>query len=101
MTRNTNHISIISGGIMFVVLAYDVGQKRVGKVMKICRKYLVHIQKSVFEGVVTQAKLNKLKNELEKVIDYDNDAICIYSTIQPTLFHKEQIGVVEENSSII
>jgi CRISPR-associated protein Cas2 len=49
---------------MFVVLAYDVNQKRVGKVMKICRKYLVHIQKSVFEGNITESKINALKKEL-------------------------------------
>ena len=35
---------------MFVVLVYDVKQERVGKVLKICRKYLTHVQNSVFEG---------------------------------------------------
>ena len=63
---------------MFVVLSYDINQKRVNKVLKICRKYLVHVQKSVFEGTITQSKLNSLKNELENVIDFDNDGICIY-----------------------
>ena len=35
---------------MYVILTYDVGAKRVSKVMKTCRKYMVHVQKSVFEG---------------------------------------------------
>ena len=29
---------------MFVIVTYDVAQKRVTKIMKICRKYLHHIQ---------------------------------------------------------
>ena len=30
-------------------------EKRVAKALKICRKYLTHVQNSVFEGEVTQA----------------------------------------------
>ena len=49
---------------MFIILTYDVNKNRVNKVHKICLKYLIHIQKSVFEGMITQAKLDKLKKEL-------------------------------------
>ena len=48
---------------MFVIVTYDVAQKRVTKTMKICRKYLTHVQNSVFEGMITEGKLNKLKPE--------------------------------------
>lgn len=53
---------------MFVVLSYDINKKRVGKVLKICRKYLVHVHKSVFEGTITEAALGRLKRELETKI---------------------------------
>ena len=86
---------------MFIVLTYDVNQKRVGKVMKICRKYLVHVQKSVFDGIITEAKLKSLKGELAKVIDFDEDAICVYSTMALHDIRKEQIGTVEKHSCII
>ncbi|MCR5530876.1 MAG: CRISPR-associated endonuclease Cas2 [Lachnospiraceae bacterium] len=86
---------------MFVIVAYDVKQKRVGKLLKICRKYLVHVQKSVFEGALTEAKLKALKSELKRSIDCDYDAICIYSTTMPQAFYKEQIGVVEKHPNII
>ena len=49
---------------MYVILVYDIHQKRVGKALKICRKYLIHIQKSVFEGNITESKLKALKEEL-------------------------------------
>ena len=86
---------------MFVVLAYDVNQKRVGKILRICRKYLVHMQKSVFEGIITEGSLSKMKRELSAVIDYDEDSICIYSMTVMQSICKEQIGVSEEHSNII
>ena len=47
---------------MYVILVYDIHQKRVGKALKICRKYLIHIQKSVFEGNITESKLKAIVN---------------------------------------
>ena len=86
---------------MFAVLVYDVNQKRVGKILKICRKYLLHVQKSVFEGIITESKLNALKDELKNAIDFDDDGICIYTTETTSVVMKEQIGVVEDYSHII
>ena len=86
---------------MYVVLAYDVGTKRVSKVMKTCRKYMVHVQKSVFEGNVTEAKLEKLKKDLQKILHTDEDSVCIYRASNLTYLKKEQIGVTNDNSFII
>ena len=86
---------------MFVILAYDVNRKRDGKVLKTCRKYLSHVQESIFEGSITQGQLNRLKNDLRSIIDFDDDAICIYSFANPSGMLKEQIGVVKNNSAII
>ena len=63
---------------MYVILVYDINQKRVGKTLKICRKYLMHIQKSVFEGNITEAKLRALKEELSHLIDTQADSVIIY-----------------------
>ena len=54
---------------MFVILTNDVNSKRDNKVTKTCRRYLTHEQKSVFEGVITKAKLDRLKEELKKLVD--------------------------------
>lgn len=86
---------------MFVILTYDINQKRVGKAMKICRKYLVHVQRSVFEGVITEAKLKRLKAELEKIIDTEADAVCIYEMDSLKYTQKEQIGANQIFSNII
>lgn len=67
---------------MFIIVVYDINCKRVGKALKICKKYLAHIQKSVFEGNITEGQLKQLKNELLYLInpeeDPEEDAVCIY-----------------------
>ncbi|MCX7759229.1 MAG: CRISPR-associated endonuclease Cas2, partial [bacterium] len=61
-----------------LILVYDIGEKRVQKVLKTCRKYLKWVQNSVFEGEITQANLEKLKLELQNIINKDEDSIIIY-----------------------
>lgn len=63
---------------MFVVLAYDVQIKRVNKVMKIVKKYLSPTQKSVYEGFLSEGKLNLLKRELVAKIEPEKDCVLIY-----------------------
>ncbi len=63
---------------MFVILVYDVGEKRVAKMLKTCRKYLYWVQNSVFEGDITESSLIKLKSEIEDIINIDKDSVIIY-----------------------
>ena len=62
---------------MFVILVYDVDQKRVAKVLKKCREYLFWVQNSVFEGELTEMKLRQLKRELKAIIDDEYDSVII------------------------
>ncbi|PWA13090.1 CRISPR-associated endonuclease Cas2 [Pueribacillus theae] len=75
---------------MFVILVYDFGQKRVGKALKICRKYLHWVQNSVFEGEISRANFVKLKKELEKLLDAEEDSIIIY-TFRSQKYSKREI----------
>ena len=86
---------------MFVIVTYDVATKRVAKVMKTCRKYLTHVQRSVFEGMITEGKLNRLKEELEPLIVYKEDEICIYKIDNLKYTSKEQIGSVKLQDNIL
>ena len=86
---------------MFAILTYDVGQRRVSRVMKTCRRYLFHVQNSVFEGTITEARLNKLKSELEKKIEKETDSVCIYEFDSIKYSRKEQIGSVATYQTII
>lgn len=86
---------------MFVIVAYDVNAKRNSKVLKVCRKYLLHVQKSVFEGIITEAKLKRLKNEIAQVINRDEDSIMIYQFETLKYSTKEVIGVYEKDSNFL
>lgn len=86
---------------MFVILTYDVGKKRVAKVMKICRRYLLHVQNSVFEGTISEAKLKKLKWELDTKIEKEVDSVCIYEFDSIRYSRKEQLGLVAVYDNVI
>ncbi len=47
---------------MYIILVYDINEKRVGKMLKLCRRYVNWIQNSVFEGEISQVKLKELKS---------------------------------------
>lgn len=68
---------------------YDVGEKRVQKVFKICKKYLSHFQYSVFRGEITPSKLILLRNELKKVIKEEEDFVCIIKLRNDNVFGEE------------
>lgn len=53
--------------------------KRVGKALKITRKYLNWVQNSVFEGEISVANLTKLKMELGRIMNPEEDSIIIYT----------------------
>jgi len=63
---------------MYIILVYDIGENRVGKILTICRKYLFWVQKSVFEGELEESKYIQLKNELNRNIDSNRDTIVVY-----------------------
>lgn len=69
---------------MMLVVTYDVdtsdtaGQKRLRKVAKICERYGMRVQNSVFEVVLDAAQLAVLKHELEKIIDMAQDSVRFY-----------------------
>lgn len=76
----------------YAFVFYDVGEKRVQKVFKICKKYLSHFQFSVFRGEMTPAKFIALRSELKKVINEEEDFVCIIKLINDTVFEEELIG---------
>lgn len=83
---------------MYVILVYDVNQKRVGKMLKLCRRYLNWIQNSVFEGEITEVKLKELLKKSSSIIDEETDSIIIFKSRQEKWLEKEVLG--NERSSI-
>ena len=78
---------------MYIILVYDVGQKRVGKMLKLCRKYLNWIQNSVFEGEITEVKLKELKKLSEDIMkEEEGDSLIIFKSRDEKWLEKEVVG---------
>ena len=83
---------------MFVILVYDVGERRVGKILKIARKYLHWVQNSVFEGEISEVKLKELKYKATLIMNKEEDSLIIFKSRDENWLNKEIIG--KERSSI-
>ena len=76
----------------YAFVFYDVKEERVNKVFKVCKKYLSHFQNSVFRGEMTPSKLIRLKKDLDRVTDKNEDFICIIKLLNDNVFDEEVFG---------
>ena len=76
----------------YAFVFYDVKEDRVNKVFKVCKKYLSHFQNSVFRGEITPSKIISFKADLKKVVDSNQDFICIIKLMNQNVFGEEVIG---------
>ncbi len=86
---------------MFVIIVYDVGEKRVAKALKTCRKYLNWVQNSVLEGEISEVNLKKLKAEMKKLIDSEEDSVILYTWRTQKYTDREIIGLEKGGTAII
>lgn len=77
---------------MYVILVYDFGEKRVGKMLRLCRKYLNWIQNSVFEGEITESRLRELKCSAADFMNPETDSIIIFTSRNEKWLDKEVVG---------
>lgn len=90
---------------MYVILVYDInleekaGQKVLRNVYKTCKKYLVHIQNSVFEGELLESQAVKLKKELDKYIREDQDSVILFKSRNQKWLDKEFLGMKEDDKT--
>lgn len=77
---------------MYVLLVYDIREKRVGKMLKLCRRYLNWIQNSVFEGEITEVKLKELLAKAHDFIDPNEDSILIFKSRSQEWLQKQVVG---------
>ncbi len=77
---------------MYVILVYDIEEKRVGKMLKLCRRYLNWVQNSVFEGELTDVKLKELVAAANVIMDAEKDSIIVFKTRQEKWLEKLVVG---------
>ncbi len=93
---------------MYVIVVYDIlmNEEDAGecgkiyrRVFKICKQYMNHIQKSVFEGELSPPQYVKLKVELAKHIRKDKDSLVIFHSRDQRWLEKDFLGVEDEKFS--
>ncbi|MEG0249579.1 MAG: CRISPR-associated endonuclease Cas2 [Peptostreptococcus sp.] len=83
---------------MYIILVYDIaldenGAKVWRDTYKICKRYLTHVQNSVFEGDVSKSQLFELKKSFKKVIRKDKDSLIIFSSRDQRWLDKDIFGI--------
>lgn len=90
---------------MYIILVYDInleekeGQRVLRNVFKTCKKYLVHIQNSVFEGELLESQMLKLKVELNRFIREDKDSVIVFKSRSQKWLDKEFLGMIEDDKT--
>ena len=77
---------------MYVLLVYDIRERRVGKMLKLCRQYLHWIQNSVFEGEISEVKLKELMIKAEAFLDLNEDSVIVFKSRTQQWLQKEVLG---------
>lgn len=77
---------------MYVLIVYDVSVERVTKVHKCLKRFLHWRQNSVFEGELTQAQIETVKSDLNKIINDETDSVLIYIARDEKWLRREYLG---------
>lgn len=77
---------------MYVIIVYDVEVERVAKVCQYLRRHLHWVQNSAFEGEITPARLERVKAELQDLIDEKKDTVYFYILPDRHTVRREVLG---------
>jgi len=86
---------------MYCIVVYDISSpKRLPRMLKICRKYLHWVQKSVFEGELTKRQFINLHDELKSKINKKEDSIIFYQIRNTDVVDKQLLGIEKNEITI-
>ncbi len=89
---------------MFVLVSYDiVDDKKRLQIAKLMKNYGERVQKSVFECRLDDRRFLKLKLEIEKIIDWEEDSVRFYTLCAGCVknINISGIGFVREEDDIV
>ena len=77
----------------FVVVAYDIADdRRRQRIAKVLVQYGTRCNESVFECLLTQAKIQKMLKQLNMLVNEKEDSVLIYYLCKPCVMKRETIG---------
>lgn len=82
----------------YAFVFYDIEEKRVQKVFKICKKYLTHYQYSVFRGEISPSQVIQLETKLKKIIKPKVDFVCMILLQGEYVFEERTLGTKQKST---
>ena len=87
---------------LIVLVIYDItNTKKRNAMVKCLEKYAVRVQKSCFEGFLTQAQCIKMEAEASQIIDVATDSLRVYILQDHTRVKSWGQGIVQPDDVII
>jgi len=83
-----------------LLIVYDTERKNCAKLHKFLKGYLNWNQRSVFEGTVTEAQYQRIKQTIDEIRAEDSHVV-FYSMENEKLLHREELGEGTGNVSNI
>ncbi|GGM66433.1 CRISPR-associated protein Cas2 [Halarchaeum rubridurum] len=76
---------------MYVIVVYDMEADRTHLMLKLCRRYLIHVQNSVLEGEISEGDLATLKGEIEDILQ-EGESVMVYELSSDRLLNRTVYG---------
>lgn len=83
----------------YYLAVYDINEKRVGKMLKLFRRYLNWVQNSVFEGELSRAQYEALKFEVNTLMEAAEDNVIFYELRDERYTERIVLGEEKGNRS--
>lgn len=75
----------------YVIIVYDVQADRTPKFLRYLRRYLTHVQNSVFEGQITEGTLREVKTDLESMLE-PTESVMVYKMSSESYVERSVFG---------
>jgi CRISPR-associated protein Cas2 len=81
---------------MYVISVYDIGEKRVVKMLKLMRRYLHWQQRSVFEGELSEGQIEELLERCRAIMNEEEDSVVLYVLSSDKYIERRMLGKAED-----
>lgn len=80
---------------MYVVVVYDTAAERNPKILRTCRRYLHHVQRSVFEGPLSPAQIRRFRAAVQAAIEPGYDSVLVYTFPPGAIPQRDEWGIAQ------
>ena len=86
---------------MLILVVYDIftgdvnGKRRLNKMYTLCKNYGIRVQDSVFECDINYDLYERLKLDVDNLIDKNFDSVIFYRISHDWKRHVERFGIVK------